>query len=294
MFEASPGEWQWGELQVNLMAMVRIKSRPGSGHDVYKFARSIAAYDPSMFTYKGGCDDSLCDRVKAGMIMDVDLADDTMLANDPALLAKLCKAIMSGTCRLACLTLRRNQLGPEDAEALAEALKVNSSITSLSLDHNKLGRQGGKAIAEALKVNTSITTINLCNLSGTMSLNGEDLPHGADCCVGEDAAIEVAEALKINTSITDIQLDHNLLGAKGSKVLAEALTVNKTITSLNVNWNGMGEGGTAVAKALKVNKFLQELNIIGNGFGPATEKAIVRAWRSYPRRQNVNSDYLSS
>ena len=47
------------------------------------------------------------------------------------------------------------------ANALAEALKVNTSLTTLDLHRNSIGDGGASALAEALKVNTSLTTLHL-------------------------------------------------------------------------------------------------------------------------------------
>ena len=46
-----------------------------------------------------------------------------------------------------------NSIGDEGAEYLAEALKVNNSVTEINLNHNSIGSEGAKHLAEALKVN---------------------------------------------------------------------------------------------------------------------------------------------
>ena len=45
--------------------------------------------------------------------------------------------------------------------AIAEALKVNTVMTTLDLKANSIGDDGAKAIAEALYVNTVMTTVDL-------------------------------------------------------------------------------------------------------------------------------------
>ena len=65
-----------------------------------KFARSIGAYDAGTFTHTGGCDEALCDKINAGMVLKVDLDSDQALQKDPALLAKFCAALKSETCRV--------------------------------------------------------------------------------------------------------------------------------------------------------------------------------------------------
>jgi hypothetical protein len=53
------------------------------------------------------------------------------------------------------------EIGDEGALALADALKVNKSLTSIDLCYNKIGDEGASALADALKVNTSVTNIDL-------------------------------------------------------------------------------------------------------------------------------------
>jgi hypothetical protein len=53
---------------------------------------------------------------------------------------------------------RRTGAGP-----LAEALRFNTTITSLDLCGNALPEGGGRALAEALRLNTTITSLNLGN-----------------------------------------------------------------------------------------------------------------------------------
>ena len=52
-------------------------------------------------------------------------------------------------------------IGVEEAKAIGEELKVNTSLTKINLFMNNIGDEAGKAIGEALKVNTSLTEINL-------------------------------------------------------------------------------------------------------------------------------------
>ena len=51
------------------------------------------------------------------------------------------------------LKLNDNGIGAQGATGLAEALKVNSTLTVLELNFNGIGDQGVTGLAEALKVN---------------------------------------------------------------------------------------------------------------------------------------------
>ena len=59
------------------------------------------------------------------------------------------------------LNLNENGIGAQGATGLAEALKVNSTLTMLILDRNGIGDQGATSLAEALKMNSSLKWLNL-------------------------------------------------------------------------------------------------------------------------------------
>ena len=59
------------------------------------------------------------------------------------------------------INLWANYIGAAGAKYVAEALKVNTSLTEINLVHNNIGDEGAKYVAEALKVNTSLTKIIL-------------------------------------------------------------------------------------------------------------------------------------
>ena len=99
LFQAG-GVYRWGEVQVNLTSMVEIKGREGGGHAAYKFARSIGAFYEGSYQHEGGCDDDLCARVAAGVLLKVDLQNDEAMSKNPALLAMFCAALRSKTCRV--------------------------------------------------------------------------------------------------------------------------------------------------------------------------------------------------
>ena len=74
---------------------------------------------------------------------------------------------------------------PEDARRLADALKVNASLTTLYLYGNNIGDEGAASLADALKVNASLTTLDL-------GIND----------IGYDGAASLTDALKVNATLT--------------------------------------------------------------------------------------------
>eukprot|EP00121_Abeoforma_whisleri_P012150 Awhi_evm2s11212 len=57
------------------------------------------------------------------------------------------------------LTLRRLSIDTNGAEKIANMLKENQTLTKLNVGYNKLGSVGLHPIVEALKVNTSLTSL---------------------------------------------------------------------------------------------------------------------------------------
>ncbi|KJE92764.1 TKL/IRAK protein kinase [Capsaspora owczarzaki ATCC 30864] len=117
----------------------------------------------------------------------------------------------------------RNRLHEIDdfaARAIAEALKLNTTLTTLVLSENQIGDAGAQSIAEALKVNTTLTELRL-------EFNQ----------IGDAGAQAIAEALKVNTKLGTLYLRQNQIGEVGALAIAEALRVNKTLALLYLESN---------------------------------------------------------
>jgi len=50
-----------------------------------------------------------------------------------------------------------NSIGENGSQALAEALKTNSTLIFLDLGNNSIGENGSQALAEARKFNSTLT-----------------------------------------------------------------------------------------------------------------------------------------
>ena len=98
----------------------------------------------------------------------------------------------------------RGTYSAEGINAIADALRVNASLTSLSMHSNKIGAVGGVAIADALRVNASLTSCNVLK-------NNLDVP----------AAKALVEAVKDkDVSLCGIRPDET---STGSRFVAEDL-----------------------------------------------------------------------
>ncbi|KJE97575.1 hypothetical protein CAOG_009085 [Capsaspora owczarzaki ATCC 30864] len=199
------------------------------------------------------------------------------------------------------------RIGVAEAQAIAEALKENTTLTWLELQLNRIDLAGARAIAEALKVNTTVTRLYLnSSLTGdagvqaiaealrvnkTLSCLNLDFNQ-----IGDGGAWAIAEALKVNTALTALLMELNQLGDAGAQAIAEALKVNTTLTSLrhSISFNQIGDAGAcAIAAALKANKTVTLLDLTSNCIGNLGSQAIDAARKrncgcEVPLRDQIN------
>ena len=104
------------------------------------------------------------------------------------------------------------------AEALAQALHHNSTLTGLNLSNNSIGDAGAVTLAQALHHNSTLTRLYLSNNS-----------------ISDAGAVALAQALYHNSTLTELDLTgNNGIGEEGTRQLVQALTVNTSI----VEWYG--------------------------------------------------------
>ena len=103
------------------------------------------------------------------------------------------------------------------------------SLASIQVDvkSNSLRAEGMIAIAEALKVNSTVTKIDV---SGNAI--GGFWDHGGWKSTPQGLAA-MAEALKVNTTMQWVDVSQNSLGPEGGKALASALQTNTSITTVS-------------------------------------------------------------
>ncbi|XP_021145129.2 dynein regulatory complex subunit 5 isoform X1 [Columba livia] len=126
--------------------------------------------------------------------------------------------------RLETLDLCNNQIHHEGAQALAQALAENSTLTSLNLRLNCLEDKGGEAIGHALLTNTTLKSIHL----GSNNLS-------------EPTATVFSQVLAQNTTLTNINFSCNHLGLDGGKQLLDGLANNKTLTEFDLRLAEVGQ-----------------------------------------------------
>ena len=98
------------------------------GHDIFKLARKIMAYDPSSLFWKGGSSKELWARVGAGVVLEVDLDNQTGEGSAKKHVEDMKAALVSKNCRLRQMNLVNSDLGDEAGKAIGDALQANTSI----------------------------------------------------------------------------------------------------------------------------------------------------------------------
>ncbi|CAE7832700.1 NLRC3 [Symbiodinium sp. KB8] len=144
------------------------------------------------------------------------------------------------------IILCHNPIRDEGTEALAEALKVNESVTSIDFSA-KITDDGARALAEVLRVNKSLVHMDMsqCAQDPYDSLSRINMMSNK---MGSEGAKAFAALLKTNPSVTEINLACNHIDDEGAEALAEGLRDNTSVVIMSLCHNVIGSEGT---KALK-------------------------------------------
>jgi len=141
-----------------------------------------------------------------------------------------------------------NYLGDAGAVYLAEALRANTSITSLTLEHNYLFTSGKRALIEAFQVNSTITSLRfrprILHSSEAKALGRvlQSTSCSLTClCLGyidsDEARKHIAEGLSSNKTLT--QLHFSMEEAKPKKEIMHLVGRNYSLIKCNIKVPGM-------------------------------------------------------
>ena len=134
------------------------------------------------------------------------------------------------------------------ATALAEAIRLNQTLTHLDLSCSGIGDLGTEAICKAMQSN-HVTT--------HLSLGGNK--------IGDSGAEALAEALKSPaTQLSYLHLYRCQITSLGVKILAGALQTNRSLTHLGLGSSSISCSATALAEALQFNRTLTHLDLSYN------------------------------
>eukprot|EP01138_Halocafeteria_seosinensis_P013108 gb/GECG01013387.1/.p1 GENE.gb/GECG01013387.1/~~gb/GECG01013387.1/.p1 ORF type:complete len:559 (+),score=79.52 gb/GECG01013387.1/:1-1677(+) len=149
---------------------------------------------------------------------------------------------------LRAIDLRLNQISDVGAHHLADALRTNSTLTSIGLAGNQISDAGIQSLADALRLNTTLIELDL-----------------ADNKAGDIAARSLASTLLVNATVAEVHLNHNLVGDTGARSLADALRVNTALTDIDLRSNKISDTGMqSLANAVPANTTLNSIALEGN------------------------------
>ena len=160
--------------------------------------------------------------------------------------------IVGSFLREGCFKLLGNNIGDKGAAAIANAIRDNTTLTSLDLSDSfeRIGPTGALTIGEAVRGKTSLTRLCLCshnrNLREGLKSNVLDLSE-TTCCVANAFLY-----LSISTALTSINLSGkglfdgsaNRLGHDGATAAAVALRALTKLTALDLGGGALHVGLT--------------------------------------------------
>jgi hypothetical protein len=163
-----------------------------------------------------------------------------------------------------------NRIGPEGVRKLADSLR-ETTINGLWLKRNPIGDQGIEAVAQLLRNHPTLRTLDLVNVGMTM----QSLPLLVDACSqaqalsriylgGNNLGLESAELLvqlmKLTPNLKALHLNASKLGDDGTIHLADHLP--DTIEELSLASNGLtSRGAVALAKVLANHPNMKSLSV---------------------------------
>ena len=209
------------------------------------------------------------------------------------------------TCTLEHIELTNCSIGLLEAQHLAQALRVNTSVKTLKLIDNPLSNEvaemlggneaessgtvntslqqldlGAQHLAQALCVNTSVKTLDL----SVNPLRDEGAKALAEMLGGNGAE----SSGTVNTTLEHVDLSHCRIGPVGAQHLAQALCVNTSVKTLKLCHNHLvgDEGAKALAEMLggngpenigTVNTTLEHVDINSCSIGPVGAQLLAQA-----------------
>ena len=130
----------------------------------------------------------------------------------------LCNALRESTVtKVEELDLSYNDIGPDGAKAIAALCAVCASLTSLSLRKNPLGDEGVEVLAQGIKASKTLKTLDL------------SMPDMGRFKIGPRGATAIADALSVSSSLTSLSTAYNDISGDGAQQLAAAVLSKPTL-----------------------------------------------------------------
>jgi len=183
--------------------------------------------------------------------------------------------VLQQTPQLTSLDLSNNELGPDWARALGEAIFATcnnleqTQLTELTLQFCRLSNIAGLAAAVDCTNNTGSAGLSSLNLGGNR--------------LGPKALQDLSRVLKQAPNLSRLVLERNPLGPQGAFVLATLLKLTPCLTILRVGECRFGPDGVMdLGEGLLHVRRLQELGLECNNVRPEGANALVEAFQHLP------------
>jgi Ran GTPase-activating protein (RanGAP) involved in mRNA processing and transport len=231
------------------------------------------------------------------------------------------------------LDLCKQNLGPEGAAQIVDAIKKNSWVKHLLLGTNNIGDAGAQVLSEAVAHNARLETLYVgCNNiheAGTVALchaleqnshirsvwfkrnpigkasvpalirlltrnsNIRTLDLVNTCL--EEGFLELFDYLAANNTLERLYLSGNYLTPRYMEAAATMLKKNKSLRGLFVSVNLFGdEGARHLADGLAANTTLEELSVASCGIGEAGTLHLVDGLWQHPALRSLDMGYAPS
>lgn len=158
-------------------------------------------------------------------------------------------------------------LGDRGVRALAEALSINQTVTSLSLVGNNISAAGCYYLCEMLIHNKLIQHLDL-----------GDNQLGKHASVSPDGGVGLmfSQLLSRNNTILSLSLRGNAIGDVDATHICRALAEHRTVQKLDLSHNSIRyRGATEVAAMISSNSELLEIDLSWNQFTTAGSLVIL-------------------
>jgi len=184
--------------------------------------------------------------------IDISLNDIKSGGGTPTAAQVISDALKTNT-SLTTLILEKCALGPEGATFLSQALVTNKTLTNLQLAGNMISPIGAEHISNALKNNSTLHTLGL------------KMNRIGGCNDQLDIKALSIALLSGVCQLQSIDLSYNDVKCSGCCHLCEALIKTTTLQTLNLEKNDISfTGAMALGNALNVNESIETLILKGN------------------------------
>jgi hypothetical protein len=191
-----------------------------------------------------------------------------------------------------------------DPNILQQIRSNDPSLTSVNLNWHVTRHDDLNHLCEALRYNTTLTSLEFCCNSIGVKIEGAgylvDLLQNKPLkslnlnqnSLGFIEPSELTNILLRNTSLTSLVLSRNGFGIRHAEAIGLALQTNTTLKSLDLNSNDIGtEGATALITSLQHNTTLTSLDLSDNQLDPAVQQDLTTKILS--ARQAMRQDHQS-